>query len=155
MKFSIRNMNNNDVEEVYNLGASQKEFASKSGTFWAKEQLSQWCQSSSDVLIVAEQDQKIVGFSLYSANVPTKKVTWENLYVIPSERKTGIASALIKEGLKQIKILGYKYVVAYANADDQDKFISFAEKFGFKRGNKVWWIEQILDADRNRSSRAD
>lgn len=151
MTFSIRKMSSKDVEEVYNLGIIQKEFSSENGTFWTKEQLSQWCQSSNDVLIVAEQDKKIVGFSLYAVHVPTGKVTWENLYVISSARKTGVASALIKEGHKQIKALGYKYIASCVNADDQRSFALFAEKFGFKKGNKVLWIDQIITSDRDRS----
>lgn len=147
MEFFIRKMNIGDTEEVYNLGVSQKEFASESVCFWTREQLNQWCQSPSDVLIVAEQNQKIVGFSLYSAHVPTGKVTWENLYVIPMARKNGVASALAKEGLKQIRDLGYKYIVSYINADDQNSFASFAGKFGFKKGNKVLWIDQAIASE--------
>lgn len=148
MEFSIRKMNIDDVEEVYNLGISQKEFATESCVFWTKEQLNRWCQSPSDILIVAEQDKKIVGFSLFATHAPTGKVTWENLYVIPMVRKNGIASALIKEGLRQIRNLGYKYIVGYINADDQNKYALFVEKFGFKKGNKVLWIDQAIVPDR-------
>jgi len=148
MKFSIRKMNTDDVEEVYNLGILQKEFASESGVFWTKKQLNQWCKSPNDILTIAEQNKKIIGFSLFAIHVPTGKITWENLYVIPMARKSGVASAMIKDGLRQTRGLGYKYIVSYINADDQNKFALFAEKFGFKKGNKVLWIDQVIAPDR-------
>jgi len=133
-----------DVDAVYDLGISQREFASASGEFWSKEQLTAWCQSPKDVLLVAEKGRGIIGFSLYAAHLPTSKVTWENLFVIPSTRGLGVAGALVEEGLKQIKEKGYFYVMLCVNADDQETFASFVEKYGFKRGDKVLWMDQII-----------
>lgn len=144
MDFLIRKMEVKDVEAAYDLGIGQREFASESGEFWSKEQLTNWCQSPTDVLLVAEKNSKVVGFSLYAAHLPTGKVTWENLYVEPSVRGLGIAGALVEEGLKKIKELGYPYVMLCVNADDQEAFASFVEKYGFKRGDKVLWMDQIL-----------
>jgi ribosomal protein S18 acetylase RimI-like enzyme len=132
------------VDVVYNLGVGQREFANESGEFWSKEQLTNWCQSSTDVLLVAEKDGKVVGFSLYAAHLTTGKVTWENLYVEPSARGLGIAGALAEEGLKKIKELGYPYVMLCVNAEDQEAFASFVEKYGFKRGDKVLWMDQVI-----------
>ena len=144
MDFLIRKMELEDIEAVYSLGVSQKEFSSASGTFWSQEQLKNWIRSPKDLLLVAEKDSQIIGFSLYAVHSPTGKVTWENLYISPKYRKLGIASALTKEGLKQIKALGYTYIMLCVNAEDQESFASFLEKFGFKRGSKVLWMDQIL-----------
>ena len=144
MDYIIREMVPADVEEVYNLGLGKREFATASASFWMKDQLTPWCESNQDIMLVAEKDGKIVGFSFYAAHIPTGKVTWENLYVDPAFRGSGIAKALVEEGLKKIKEFGYPYVMLCVNATDQEAFASFVEGYGFKRGDKVLWMDQIL-----------
>jgi len=143
MEFLIRKMELKDVESTYSLGINQKEFSSSNGSFWSREQLEKWCQSPDDILLVAEKEGQVVGFSFHAAHIPTGKVTWENLYVLPSARGLGIAKALIEEGLKKIKELGYSYISTYINAEDQESFISLIEKYGFKKVGKVLWADKI------------
>ena len=144
MDFSITKMTVEDIDEVYNLGIGQKEFASANGIFWSKDQLKNWCQSQSDVLLVAKKDDQIIGFSFYATHLPTGKITWENLYVAPAARRMGVAAKLTEEGLKQIKLLDYTYVMLCVNAENQELFASFVEKYGFKRGDKVLWVDKII-----------
>ena len=144
MDFEILKMKVEDINEIHKLGTSQKEFASTNGFFWSKEQLNNWCQSPNDVLLVAKSKNEIIGFSFYAAHIPTGKVTWENLYVIPSARGMGVAASLAEEGLKQVKSLGYTYMMLCVNAANQELFVSFIEKYGFKRGDKVLWVDKIL-----------
>lgn len=133
-----------DVPPVLSLGKGQQEFTFEHQSFWSEDQLTAWCQSKDDVCIVAECNGVIVGFSLYAMHIPTKKVTWENLYVVPEMRKSGVGSSLIEEGLKQIKEKGYTYVMACLNAVDKDGFATYLEKFGFKRGHKMLWIDREI-----------
>jgi ribosomal protein S18 acetylase RimI-like enzyme len=144
MDFQISKMNIEDIDEIYKLGISQKEFASASGIFWSKKQLEKWCQSPNDVLLVAKTNNEIIGFSFYSAHIPTKKVTWENLYVTPSARGLGVAAKLTEEGLKRVKNLGYTYIMLCVNAEDQELFAKFVERYGFKRGGLVLWVDKII-----------
>lgn len=144
MDLVIRKMTSEDIDTVYTLGVSQKEFSTTNGAFWDKDQLKNWVRSPRDLLLVAEKEKQVIGFSLYASHLPTGKVTWENLYVNPSYRRLGIASALTKEGLKQIKALGYTYIMMAVNAEDQESFSSLMEKFGFKRGSNVLWMDQLL-----------
>ncbi|MES3006105.1 MAG: GNAT family N-acetyltransferase [Patescibacteria group bacterium] len=133
-----------DVAQVIQLGKGQKEFTFEHQSFWLKDQLSAWCQSENDVCLVAEVEGKIVGFSLYAMHVPTKKVTWENLYILPEMRKMGIASKLIEEGLNQVKEKGYAYIMGCVNASDKDGFVTYVEKFGFKKGHEMIWIDKVI-----------
>jgi ribosomal protein S18 acetylase RimI-like enzyme len=151
MTLSIRKMDKTDIPQVHKLGISQEAFSSKNGAFWTEEQLYKWSQSPTDVLLIAEENSIIVGFSFYSTHVPTGKVTWENLYVIPEARKTGVGSHLVEEGLKQIRSLGFTYIMGCVHAVDQENFASFVEKFNFTVGDKVTWIDQIIDSDNNKS----
>ncbi len=140
----IRPMTTEDVKEVISLGTGQKEFTFEDQSFWLESQLFLWCQSTDDVCMVAENEGKIVGFSLYAVHLPTKKVTWENLYVIPDMRKTGIGTMLIEEGLRTLKDKGYAYVMACVNASDKEDFAAYVEKFGFRKGHEMIWIDKIL-----------
>jgi len=133
-----------DIAAVISLGSGQKEFTFEHQSFWLKEQLVSWCENKEDICLVAEQDGHIVGFSLYAMHVPTKKVTWENIYVIPEARNSGIGTKLIEEGLKQIKIIGGVYVVACLNAVDKDGFATSLEKFGFKKGHNMLWVDKEI-----------
>lgn len=142
--FLIRKMETGDIEEAYNLGLGKREFATASASFWTKDQLISWCESEQDIMLIAEKDGKIVGFSFYAAHIPTGKVTLENIYVDPAVRGLGIAKALVEEGLKKIKDLSYPYAMLCVNATDQEAFASFVEGYGFKRGDKVLWMDQIL-----------
>jgi ribosomal protein S18 acetylase RimI-like enzyme len=142
--YLIRKLELEDISEVIKLGSSEPSFTTESGSFWTKDQLGKWSLSKQDLLLVAEHDKKIVGFSLYAVHVPTHKVTWENLYVHPSFRNSGIASALVSEGLKSLEELNHKYIMLFVNADDQDKFLKFTEKFGFIKGPKVLWVDKFI-----------
>ena len=133
-----------DVPSVIYLGKGQKEFIFEHQSFWLEEQLVSWCNSSEDVCLVAERNKQIVGFSLYAIHKPTKKVTWENLYVIPERRNSGVGSMLIEEGFKQLKQRGYLYIMGCVNAEDKEGFATYLEKFGFKKGHHMLWIDQVL-----------
>lgn len=135
-------MKANDVPSVIYLGKGQKEFTFEHQSFWLEEQLVSWCNSNEDVCLVAEHNNQIVGFSLYAMHTPTKKVTWENLYVIPEMRNSGVGAKLIEEGLKQIKEKEYTYIVGCVNAENKDIFATYLEKFGFKKGHQMLWVDK-------------
>jgi ribosomal protein S18 acetylase RimI-like enzyme len=144
MNYTIRKMEAKDIEQVYELGVHQDEFSTESGSFWTKEQLASWVESNTDITLVAEQDTKILGFSLYAQHLPTKKITWENLYVDPTTRGLGIGSALVQEGLKLSKELGCTYMMGCVNASDKKEFSEYLTKFGFKKHGEVIWMDLVL-----------
>ena len=133
-----------DIESVRSLGLGKKEFSTENASFWEEEQLAKWCQSPDDILLVAESEEKVIGFSLYAGHRPTSKVTWENLYVMPEARGAGVASKLIEEGLRQVKVLGYGYIMLCINAEDQGSMLSLVEKFGFKKWTTVIWADKLI-----------
>ena len=143
-EITIRNMKIDDVDSVIALGKGQKEFTFEHQSFWLKEQLIPWCESNDDVCIVAECSGAIIGFSLYAVHIPTKKVTWENIYVIPEMRKSGVGSKLIEEGLKQIREKGCSYVMGCINAEDKETFVTYLERFGFKKSHEMIWVDKEI-----------
>lgn len=74
---TIRKMADRDIEAVYEPGKQAFEFAVVPGPprFWQKEQLRHWLQNPPDVLLVAEQDNQIVGFILSQLHQSTGKAT--------------------------------------------------------------------------------
>jgi ribosomal protein S18 acetylase RimI-like enzyme len=144
-KYIIRKLEKSDIDTVVKQGLTESAFNTESGAFWTKEQLESWSESKDDVLLVAEINEEVIGFALFASHTPTKKVTWENLYVLPEYRKMGIAKALTEGGLHKIKELGHKYVMLCANSDDNESFLKFMETFGFKVGPKVLWVDKVID----------
>lgn len=147
-KLRVRKLVNKDIEQVISMGSKEKTFATNSGVFWTNSQLKKWMQSKNDVLLVAEVDSKIAGFALFATHLPTMKVTWENLYVEPSFRKSGIAKALLERGLDLLNEKGFSYIMLFANADNKDKFLTFLAKYGFKKGPTVLWIDKLIHNDK-------
>ena len=144
MDIQIRKMNSGDVEAVYKYGIEEKSFSNDSGSFWSKEQLFNWVESNEDIMLVVDFENEIVGFSLYSVHVPTRKVTWENLFVAPNFRGKGVASALINAAQEQMVERGYVYVAGIVNAKNKSEFIPLAEKHGFKNNGSVIWIDKFI-----------
>ena len=145
MPFIIRRLVEEDVNEVYELGLEREEFTTESGSFWSPVQLKAWSESKSDVVLVAEDEGKIIGFSLYAQHIPTGKVTWENLYVLPEYRKSGAGSALIERGMEELGDLRCKYVMCCVNANDQTHFAEYLKKFGFKIYGSVLWVDKVIN----------
>ncbi len=141
--FPNKKMNEGDVDQVYALGNGQKEFSSSIVSFWTKEQLEGWCKSDKDLLFVVVQNGNAIGFSLYAMHQPTRTVKWENLFVIPEMRKSGVGTALIKKGLESIKAMGYSYISLVNNSSDEEGFARLLEGFGFVRASKVLWMDRI------------
>lgn len=144
MNINIRKLEETDVEEILVMGLKEKSFSTESGSFWTKKQLIEWLKSEDDLLLVAEVDKKIIGFSLFACHVPTKKVTWENLYVVTEYRKNKVATLLINEGLKRLGLMGYKYIMLCANSENNEVFLKFLERFEFKKGPLVLWIDRHI-----------
>ncbi|MFZ2523423.1 MAG: GNAT family N-acetyltransferase [Minisyncoccia bacterium] len=145
-KTKIRRLQKGDITQIINFGLSEKAFVMDAGVFWSRDQLEKWSESRSDVLLVAiNQNNQVIVFSFYACHMPTFKVTWENLYVKPECREQGIASALIEEGMRILKDLGYRYIMLCVNSDDRGKFLGLLEKHCFAKGPEVIWVDKYLN----------
>lgn len=146
MTVTVRKVEVKDVDQIHTLGMSAQEFSVGVWEgFWTKDQLSNWAQSKTDLTLVAvNEDEEVLGFSLYAVHTPTGKVTWENLFVSKDHQRQGIAKSLALEGLQQLKDMGYNYVALQNHNVDQDKFASYLERFGFKRGDTVMWMDRFI-----------
>jgi len=138
-------MSNLDLDEVFNIGREIKEFKIDENfeSFWNKEQLQNWIKSKSDVLLVAKEKEKIVGFILIAVHNPTQKATIENIWVHENYRKNGIANKLVAQGLNQLKEKNVKYICALAKVDNLVS-IKFFEKNNFSKGYDFTWLHKKI-----------
>mgnify|MGYP005787336687 FL=1 len=125
---TIRQENKNDYEEVYNVIKTAFETAEHSD---GNEQDLVVALRKSDNFIpelslVAVMNNKIVGYILFTKIKIGKQeeLALAPLGVLPEYQKQGLGSALIQEGHKKAKELGYHYSVVLGS----DKYYT---KFGY------------------------
>lgn len=84
MDFNISNILKEDIDEIYKLGCSEKDFSADGGEncFWPKTTLLRLVDSRSDVCLKLVVNGKIVGFSLVMIHSATRKAIIENFYII-------------------------------------------------------------------------
>lgn len=102
----IHKMTLEHVDEVYQLGKNERAFVIHQGhSFWTREQLSRWIEENQDVLLVAIDGGKIVGFALNQLHRPTGKATIENIFVKKGFRGGIVGRRLVMECLSRLKSL--------------------------------------------------
>ena len=123
---TIRQENKNDYEEVYNVIKTAFETAEHSD---GNEQDLVVALRKSDNFIpelslVAVMNNKIVGYILFTKIKIGKQeeLALAPLGVLPEYQKQGIGSALIREGHKKAKELGYHYSVVLGSDKYYPKF---------------------------------
>lgn len=146
-EIKARRMETGDVEQVYSSGIKVEEFEvsleeAKESPFWPKNVLYEWVKSD-DVLLVAEDGEKIVGYILTRLHQPTGKADIENIFVDENYRKQGIASMLLSECLKQLKSKGARYVCVLTKTNNKST-IEFLKKNNFNKGYEFVWMDKFL-----------
>ncbi|MEK7461921.1 MAG: GNAT family N-acetyltransferase [Patescibacteria group bacterium] len=140
----IQKMTSNDVSAVLKIGMGVTAFeVSERDCFWSREQLEKWIEADEDVLLVAKENDEIVGFALSMLHKPTGKVTWENLYVLQNFRNRGVGQQLIGELLLRLRQKGASYMCFFVRAENQDE-VSFFQHLDFVSGYNFVWFEKHL-----------
>ena len=141
----IRKANANDVAKLISIGKRVDEFKVDKETrgWWSKKQLEKWIKSKSDVVLVAEEDKRIVGFVMFAHHTPTGKVTYENGWIDREYRGKEIILELTKIGLKKLKAKGARYICGLVKKDNINSII-FLEKNKFKKGFDFTWMHRTI-----------
>jgi len=142
---NIRKAKLKDVEKLILIGKKVSEFRVDSNVsgFWSQIQLNKWIKSKSDVILIAEELNEIMGFVMFAHHIPTGKATFENGWLHKNYRGKDIISELTKEGLKQLKSKGAKYVCGLVKVKN-DNSIKFLEKNKFKKGFDFTWMHRSI-----------
>lgn len=128
----IRQENNNDYEEVYNVIKTAFETAEESD---GNEQDLVVSLRNSDSFIpelslVAVRDKKVVGYILFTKIKigEHEELALAPLGILPEYQRQGIGGELIKEGHKIAKELGYHYSVVLGS-------YKYYPKFGYEKAS--------------------
>jgi ribosomal protein S18 acetylase RimI-like enzyme len=130
-----------DIDEMCTIGRTVKYFKTSKGEtiFWTKKQISNWLNSKDDVLIVAKNEGKIVGFILAIFHKPTGKAVIENLWVDKIQRKNGLGTRLLDTCVKELHTKGSIYINALVNMNNKP-IRDFLTKNGFDKGYAFYWM---------------
>jgi ribosomal protein S18 acetylase RimI-like enzyme len=144
MALIIRRVEVKDVEKLRAIGQGVREFdVSRLGIFWSKKQLSLWSKSKTDLMLIALEEEEIVGFAFFAVHKPTGKATFENLWVHPDFRHHQVARRLMEVSLRELQALKVEYIVALIS-DSNKPILKFLEVDKFVAGGKVIWIDKNI-----------
>jgi ribosomal protein S18 acetylase RimI-like enzyme len=140
-EIAVRPMRLDDISSVYGLGRDIEEFrvCESAGAFWPVSIIEALVNSENDITLVAEDEETIVGFLIVTNHIPTKKATFENMYIVPDYRGKGVASRLYNEAEKRIRNLGMRYICGFVEAGNE-KSLGYLRKNGFIQGKTYHWL---------------
>ena len=139
----IRKMELRDIDSVYALGTDEKRFkvgGKEQVGFWTKGQLERWVESESDVLIVAEENKRVIGYALSQYHAPTRKATFENLHVDLAYRGQEIGAQLTEKLVYLLRKKGAKYICGLPDPENK-AIVKVLEQQGFKKGKTLVWMD--------------
>lgn len=131
-----------DIESIVSLGKDSDELAvSETSRWWSATRLSVWIKADQDILLVAEEDKKIIGVLLTTVHVPTQIIYLSDIIIHKDYRRKGFATQLVGEALKQAKLLGidWAYGLTQTNNENIQKLLKHE---GFIRGEELVWFEK-------------
>lgn len=83
MDYIIRTAENQDIEEIWNIGNNVSGFKTAPNvvTFWPKETLENYINKEDVMFYVVESKNKIIGFTIVNLNKSLGKAEIENIYI--------------------------------------------------------------------------
>ena len=141
----IRDANSQDINSIINLGKNVEEFdtTEKVVSFWPRHIIENCINSKNDILLVAEENNKLVGFIIVQNSISFKKAVIENIFVHQDYRNKGIAQLLLHKAIDKLKELKCEYIVTLVK-EDNEKSIKFYLKNKFNKGINCRWLDFIL-----------
>lgn len=139
---NIRDMTINDVDAVFAIGNDAPELAvSDVSRFWGVPRLRDWVQANQDIMLVAEQNNEIIGILLTQLHIPSHVGYVSDLVVKESARGEGVGHALMVEAVRRMTGMGLTYQYALTQQHNE-KIQNLLEKDGFSRGETMVWFER-------------
>lgn len=141
---NIRKMTTNDIGTVIAIGSQAPELAvSEVSQFWSENRLIPWVEADADIMLVAEQDDEVIGAILTQLHLPSKVGYLSDLVVKDSARSKGVGSALLRETMKQLDSLGVTLVYGLTQTTNT-RIHNLLKKEGFNQGEELIWFEKRL-----------
>ncbi len=149
IKMNIRAATLSDLVSLYNLGKATPELkVSATEEFMDLDELRGSIETKDNVFLVAEEDNKLIGFAY--ANAKDKDKPFKNRYaclvylvVVPEYRKKGVATKLYLMCEQELRKKGINFIYSWANANSGE-MVKFMNKQGFAEGHKYIWMDKKL-----------
>ena len=132
----IREMTIDDFAEVFHLGEElfTSDYSSSMYRTWDEYEITTLYNSDSELCLVAELDEEIVGFAL-GTTVDKQNSAWKYGYLVwigvrPGLQKKGVGDGLFNEIKKRMMEQGVRMVIIDTDADNAAG-IRFFKKHGF------------------------
>lgn len=141
----IRQMQETDISQVIELGSGVSELSTgtSSPQFYSKETLTRWVTSPNDVLLVAEEEGRVVAFSLTSYNPFSRDAYMHASAVYPEYRRRGIRSQMLERTLAMLEERGCNNVFCLVKPDNVP-MQELLRRHGFEVGEKFLYIQRSL-----------
>jgi predicted N-acetyltransferase YhbS len=134
----IRSLEKKDLETIVEIDA--KVLGDRRRDYWERK-LERMDNQSTQISLVAEMEGKVVGFILgdisgWEFGVP-ETIGWiDTIGVDPAYQKKGLATALARELVQNLKSLGVKTIYTLVSWNDWD-LLQFFHAMGFARGDMI------------------
>ncbi len=153
---SLRSMGVDDLAEVFHIGEMifTAEYSPSLYRTWDEYEVISMFNSDSELCLVAESDEKIVGFAL-GTTVDKHHSAWKYGYLVwlgvcPRAQKLRVGQSLFKEMKKRMRAQGVRMIIIDTAADNRAG-IDFFTKLGF--GNIQEHVYMTLNLDRKAKKR--
>ena len=155
----IRDMTIDDFADVFNLGEElfTSDYSPSMYRTWDEYEITTLFNSDSELCLVAELDDQIVGFAL-GTTVEKSNSAWKYGYLVwigvrPGIQKKGIGDHLFHEIRKRMVDQGVRMIIIDTDADNEAG-IRFFEKHGFGSIQKhVYMTLNLAKKTRRRAPR--
>ncbi len=140
----IRKAQAKDVNQLRKAGTSVKEFkvSKEVVTFWPKKVLLNIIKSRKDFILVAEENNSIIGFVIVNFNPNFGKAIIENIFVKKEFRGKNVGKQLLEKALERLRKLKCNYICALV--ESKNKAIGFYLENEFNKGINCVWMDKIL-----------
>lgn len=150
MKINIRQMEIDDIPSVYHLG--EKLFTSEEFPIlyrtWDPYEVTDYFTSDPDYCLVAEADQRIIGF-IMGTTIEKEGTAWKKygymawLGVDEAFQRTGLGRRLYRELEQRLQEEGVRMIIGDTQGDNEEA-IAFLKTMGFTPRSQHLWLAKTL-----------
>jgi len=155
----IREMTIDDLSEVFHIGEAvfTAEFSQSLYRTWDEYEITTLFNSDSELCLVAERDERIVGFAL-GTTVEKHKSAWKYGYLVwLGVRREGqqgkVGQNLFNELKRRMREQGVRMILIDTDADNEGA-IRFFRKMGFGNDQEHVYMTLNLTRKRRRTAKA-
>ena len=142
----IREANPEDIPQIIKSSKTSDRFQMSEYTNEIdEEEIRHWINDSRSIVLVAEIDRKIVGYT-YGVRVSPRWFCFDALLVVPDFQNMGIGKSMYQYLRNKCKRQGLHFIQGLVK-DSKNSSLDYWLKLGFEEGAKCIWVEDWLVED--------